>query len=96
MELDNIPLINSREYHKFEMTVDGEHAFIDYLKHGDVYYLIHTEVPETLQGKGVAGALVEKTFKYLEENHLKMRPFCQYVQFYLKRHPEWNRLIEAN
>jgi predicted GNAT family acetyltransferase len=95
MQFEDIPLVNNPGRHKFEMVVDGEHAFINYLKHGDAYYLIHTEVPENLQGKGLAGALVEKTLKYLEENHFKMRPFCQYVQFFLKRHPEWNRLVEA-
>jgi predicted GNAT family acetyltransferase len=88
------PLINNETNHRFEMIVDGQQAFIDYRHTGDTYLLIHTEVPEALRNKGIAGMLVEKTFKYLEENHLKMRPFCAYIQAYLKKHQDWKRLID--
>jgi len=50
-------------------------------------------VPKALQGQGIATAMVEKTFKYLEANNLKMRPYCEYIRFYLKQHPEWERLV---
>ncbi|WP_461451057.1 GNAT family N-acetyltransferase [Mucilaginibacter sp.] len=80
--------------HSFYMIVEGQHAFIDYRKVDNTYSLIHTEVPEALQGRGIASALVEKTFKYLEENNFKMRPYCAYIQAYLKKKPEWKRLID--
>ena len=87
-------LINNEAEHRFEMEIEDQYAFIDYSKTGDTYLLIHTEVPESLRGQGVAAALVEKTFAYLEENQLKMRPFCAYIQAYLKTHPDWKRLID--
>ena len=90
---NELPLINNETEHRFEMIVDGQRAFIDYRHAGNDYLLIHTEVPETLRNKGIAATLVEKTFNYLEENHLKMRPFCAYIQAYLKKHPDWKRLI---
>jgi uncharacterized protein len=90
---DELLLANNQAIHSFEMIVNGQRAFIDYKQRGDTYYLIHTEVPKALQGQGIAAALVERTFKYLEENHLKMRPYCEYIQAYLKRHPEWERLV---
>ena len=90
---ENIPVVNNEADHSFEMIVEGQRAFIDYRKKGDVYLLVHTEVPDALQGEGIAGALVEKTFKYLGENHLKMIPYCVFIQAYLKKHPEWHSLI---
>jgi predicted GNAT family acetyltransferase len=87
-------LINNETNHSFEMIVEGQRAFIDYRRAGDTYLLIHTEVPEVLRNRGIAKILVEKTFKYLEENHFKMRPFCAYVQAYLKNNPDWKRLID--
>jgi predicted GNAT family acetyltransferase len=87
------PLINNETDHRFEMIVEGQRAFIDYRHTGNDYLLIHTEVPESLRNKGIAAVLVEKTFNYLEENHFKMRPFCAYIQAYLKNHPDWERLI---
>ena len=91
---DNLPLVDNQPAHNFEMIVDGQRAFIDYIKRGNVYLLVHTEVPEELEGKGIAAALVEKTFKYLEANGFKIKVYCQYIQAYLKRHPEWHRLID--
>jgi predicted GNAT family acetyltransferase len=93
MQYQNIPLINNEAIHNFELMVDGYRSFIDYKQKGNKVFLIHTEVAPELKGKGVAEAIVEKTFRYLEERQLKMVPLCVYVGIYLKRHPEWNRLI---
>ena len=92
MKYPDIPLINNEPIHNFELTVEGTRSFVDYKKRGDNVYLIHTEVPEEMEGKGIASDLVEKTFLYLEQHNLKMVPLCAYIMSYLKRHPEWNRL----
>jgi predicted GNAT family acetyltransferase len=92
MKYEDIPLINNEARHNFELTVEGVRSFVDYKLRGDKVYLIHTEVPEEMEGKGIASALVEKTFTYLEQHNLKIIPLCAYILIYLKRHPEWNRL----
>lgn len=93
MNYQDLPLVNNEDIHNFELIVDGHHAFIDYRAKGNKLYLVHTEVPEGLQGRGVAEALVQKTLEYMEKRNLKLVPLCQYVQIFLKRHPEWNRLL---
>lgn len=93
MKYEDIVLINNEAIHNFEIFVEGHRAFIDYKQKENKVYLIHTEVPAELKGKGVAEAIVEKTFIYLEERNLKIVPLCTYVGVYLKRHPEWNRLL---
>lgn len=86
-------LINNEAIHNFEMFVDGHRAFIDYqLKH-DKMYLMHTEVPVELEGKGVAPAMVEKAFKYIEDHNLKIVPYCSFIKVFLKKHPEWERIV---
>ncbi|MES2275581.1 MAG: GNAT family N-acetyltransferase [Bacteroidota bacterium] len=96
MDYSNINLINNIPIHNFELFVDGERAFIDYKQKGDKVYLIHTEVPATLKGRGVAEAIVDKTMHYLEEHHLTMVPLCVYVKHFLTVHPEWNRLVAGH
>ena len=93
MAYENIPLHINEEKHRFEMNINGEYAIINYRHSGNLINLIHTEVAEPLEGKGVASALVKKTLQYIEAHQLKMIPSCTYVQHYLHRHPEWNRLV---
>jgi predicted GNAT family acetyltransferase len=93
MNFADIELINNEAIHNFELFVNGHRAFIDYKTKDNKIYLIHTEVPAELKGMGVAEALVEKTFNYIEQHQLKMVPLCNYIQIFLKRHPEWNRLV---
>ena len=93
MNYQDIGLTNNEAIHNFELIVEGQRSFIDYKTRDNKIYLVHTEVPHELQGKGVAEALVEKTFNYIEEHHLRLVPLCTYIQAFLKRHPEWNRLL---
>jgi predicted GNAT family acetyltransferase len=93
MNFADIELINNEAIHNFELFVNGHRAFIDYKTKDNKIYLIHTEVPAELKGMGVAEALVEKTFNYIEQHQLKMVPLCSYIRIFLKRHPEWNRLV---
>lgn len=93
MRYEEIELINNVERHNFELFIEGKRSFIDYKMKGNKVYLLHTEVPKEMNGKGVAAALVEKTLHYLESNQLQLVPYCVYVKAFLKRHPEWNRLL---
>jgi predicted GNAT family acetyltransferase len=93
-EYQSLELSDNKEDHRFELVIDGETAFIEYLETPGPIALEHTEVPNTLGGKGVAAALVEKTFLYLEGQGRKIVPHCPYIQAFLKRHPEWDRIVE--
>lgn len=96
MEYEEIDLINNKEQHNFELWIEGKRSFIDYGIEGEKIFLFHTEVPGELEGRGVAAALVEKTLRYIEEHGLKLIPLCPYVQSFLKRHQEWQRLVSDN
>ncbi|MGG5577041.1 GNAT family N-acetyltransferase [Myroides sp. C15-4] len=78
---------------RFELTVDGHTAFIDYKEDGERMHLIHTESPEALAGRGVATALIEKTLLFIEAHNKMVMPYCPLVFAYIKKHPEWKRLV---
>ncbi len=79
---------------RFEMNVDGNIAIIEYKQLPGKIALLHTEVPAELEGKGAATAIIEKTLTYIEKNNLKLIPLCPLVVAYIKRHPEWKRIVD--
>jgi len=87
--------VNS-ELHRLELDVEGNIAFIEYKLDGDMLFLIHTEVPPALEGKGAGSAIVQKALQYAKDNNYKIVPFCPFVQSYLKRHKEWNDIIASD
>lgn len=94
-ELKNLEVVKNDATNRFELTVDGFIAFIDFKQVDKLIKLIHTEVPEELGGRGVAAALVEKTLVYLETNNFTLYPYCPYVYAYIKKHPEWKRVVDS-
>jgi predicted GNAT family acetyltransferase len=56
----------------------------------------HTEVSESLKGKGVSTQLLETMVQYVRDNNLKVIPLCPYVSVQFRRHPDkyndiWNK-----
>lgn len=91
-EFENIPLRKTDK--RFEIEIDGHFAFIDYREMGHQIALVHTEADPELAGTGAAAAVVEKTLHYIEANQKKVLPFCPYVFAYIKKHPEWKRIVD--
>jgi len=90
---ETIPLIKNKDKKRFEIEVNKNYAFTNYGEFGSQIALVHTETEPELEGKGAASAVVEKTLHYLENNHLKLLPFCPFVFAYIQRHPEWKYLV---
>lgn len=93
-EIKDIPLTNNRAEQTFEMNINGHIALIGYNEADNTYILEHTEVPEALEGKGIGSILVLKTLSYIESEGKNIIAHCPFVISYLKRHPEWNRLVK--
>jgi len=96
IEYNTIPLVKNEEKKRFEIEVDGHYAFIDYKEPRNKIALIHTETDPELAGKGAASAVVEKTLHYLDDNNITLLPFCPYVFAYIKKHPEWKRIVSPD
>jgi len=78
---------------RFEATIDDLLARADYQLTGGVMRLYHTAVPQALEGRGIAAALVKAALAHARATHLKVEPACGYVRAYMKRHPETHDLL---
>ncbi len=95
-EYKSLVLLKNAAERRFEMKVDNYTAVIIFEENADVIKLLHTEVPKQLEGKGVATAIIEKALDYIEKNNLRLIPLCPFVVAYIKRHPEWTRIMIHN
>jgi len=87
-------VVHNRAASRFEADLDGRLAVCAYREQGGVLQLTHTEVPPTLQGRGIAAALVRETLAWARQEGLRVRPLCSYVAAYMRRHPETRDLLE--
>ena len=90
---NNCQLIDNTEAKQYEFHVDGHVPRIEYIKTKEKIFLTHTEVPKALEGKGVGSALVKAVLKDIERQELTLVPLCPFVAAYIKRHPEWRKLV---
>jgi uncharacterized protein len=85
---------NNEEASQFETNVDGHLAVAAYdLEEPDRIVFTHTEVPEALAGRGVAGAIVKFGLDHAREKNLTVVPQCSYVAAFVKRHAEYQDLL---
>lgn len=54
----------------------------------------HTHVPETMRGRGVAGALAERLIADARAKGQRVVPLCPFVRVQSMRHPEWADVIQ--
>lgn len=89
------PLIDNHEKKQFELCVEDTIAKIEYIKTktGKIY-LTHTEVPKELEGRGIGNAIVKKVLDKVRRDKLPLVPMCPFVAAYIKRHPEYNDLLD--
>jgi uncharacterized protein len=79
---------DNREAEQFEITVDGETAFLAYERTPEALVLIHTEVPEALRGHQLGETLVKAALDAARAEGLRIVPLCPYVKAYLRKHPD--------
>ena len=78
---------------RFEIEREGQIAFLEYSMTQKVLVLIHTQVPTTLRGLGLASSLAETALQYARQNNLKVDVSCPSVLEYIARHPEYSDLV---
>ena len=78
---------------RFEIEQDGAVAYLEYSLAGKVLELIHTEVPENMQGTGAGSSLLKSALQWAREHHVKVDVICPFATEYIKRHPEYSDLI---
>jgi predicted GNAT family acetyltransferase len=88
-----VTVANNETAQRYEARVDGQLAVIIYQRLGDRIVFIHTEVPEALEGQGIAGKMARFALDDARARRLVVIPQCPFVAGYIRRHPEYAGLV---
>ena len=85
-----IEVTDAPEAKRFEARVDGKLAgFIQYQVQPEAIVLVHTQVVDEFEGKGVGSVLVRRVLDDIRARDGKIIPTCPFVAEYIRRHPEY-------
>ena len=90
-----VNITNNEEAQQFEARVNGLRAFLTYHRFPGRIVLNHTEVPQPLEGKGLAAKLARTALDFARANHLRVVPLCRYVSLFIRKHAEYHDLVSA-
>jgi len=86
-------IVNNKLKHRFETEVGSKTAFLNYILHENVITFTHTEVPASLNGRGIGTALVKTGLSYAIEQGLRVVPQCPFVADFISTHPQYQSIV---
>ncbi|KAH1012683.1 hypothetical protein HUJ05_011792 [Dendroctonus ponderosae] len=94
--LKNAPILESANELTIQLNSNSV-ATISYVKVDEkVYDLVHTLIPEQLQGQGLGHLFAERIFDHLIKQDIRLKLSCEFLQhFYSQNIPKYiGRVIE--
>ena len=84
---------NNAEASRYELEVEGSVCFAAYERRDGAVVFTHTEVPQSLGGRGLGSTLVKGALDDVRSQNLKVIAVCEFVAAYIDRHPEEQDLL---
>jgi hypothetical protein len=82
------PIVSdNRARSRFELTIEGQTAFLAYEQANDTLTIVHTEVPTPLRGRHLGERLVDFAMDFARRQGLRTSIVCPFARSYLRRHP---------
>ncbi len=93
MNLKDVIVVDNKEASRWEARLGDHLAVLNYALMDQEITLIHTGVPESLEGQGVGAKLVQTALDQARQDNLLVIPRCPFAAAYIKRHPEYRDLV---
>lgn len=85
---DRLEVRDNTARQRFEITLEGEVAFLRYEKRPDAFVLAHTEVPPPLRRRGLADALAKAGLAAARASGVNVIVICPLVRAYMRKHTD--------
>lgn len=89
-----IEIADNAEEERYEIRAGGQLAgFVTYRLHPELIELIHTEIDEEFEGRGLGGQLIVFALNDARQRRLAVLPFCPFANDYIQRHRQYADLV---
>jgi predicted GNAT family acetyltransferase len=89
-----ISITDNTSQQRYEVWVDGELAgVLKYRLRPGLIELVHTEIDEEFEGRGLGSRLISFALDDARERGLAVLPFCPFVNDYMQRHRQYVELV---
>jgi hypothetical protein len=85
---DDIVVDDVPDESRFVVRGSDGAAELEYRLNGDRLVLVHTEVPDAWEGRGVGGRLVRAAVRRAEAEGLTVVPWCPFARRWLRNHED--------
>ena len=85
---------NNTLKHRFETEIGAKTAFLNYRQEDNRITLTHTEVPPSLEGRGIGTSLVKAALDYASQKKLTVVPQCPFVADFIRTHTHYQKLVD--
>jgi len=90
----SVRVVDNPDGSRYEAYAGNERAgFVTYRIEPGVVTLVHTEVDDKFEGRGVGTQLASAALEDARSRGLKVDPVCPFVAAYLERHPQYADLV---
>jgi predicted GNAT family acetyltransferase len=90
---NTVVVSNNATAQRYEAQIGDQLGLMEYHMSGDIITFTHTEVPEALEGHGLASQMARFALDDAQARGLKVVPQCPFVAGYIQRHPEYEPLV---
>lgn len=82
------------QHHRFSLQYQGHQAWVQYQLHGSQMDITSTHVPDAIAGQGIAGQLNRHALEHARNAGLSVVASCSYTRAWVRRHPQYQDLLE--
>jgi len=85
--------VHNQMAHQFELHIDGGLCLLQYRVVDGRMIIYHTEVPENLEGRGLAAHLTRIALAFAKTEKLRVEARCPYTAAFFQKNPEYRDLL---
>jgi predicted GNAT family acetyltransferase len=94
MSAAQITVADNADRERYEIRVNGRLAgFVKYGLRPESIELVHTEINDEFEGRGLGGRLISFALDDARERGLAVLPTCPFVNDYIQRHRQYAELV---